>query len=222
MKTDSIKAQIKKEWKKEEKNLYLPKALPVVIEVPSMNFFVIEGQGNPNDAHFSACIEALFGASYAVRMSYKGAVVPEGYHEYTVYPLEGVWDLTEVGKEKMEAIGSHGVVDLKDELVFKLMIRQPEFLTPELAAQFLDQTAKKKKNLLTQQIRFEQIEEGLCVQMLHEGPYDDEPASFARMEAFARSQGLTRLEKTHREIYLSDERKTAPEKLKTVLRFRVE
>ncbi len=224
----------KREWKKEEKALYLPKKNPEIIEVPPLNFFVLEGQGNPNSPFFAECIEALYGASYAVRMSNKGKVIPEGYYEYTVYPLEGVWDLTEEGKAKQaaqlaeveaEAGGlkrKKDVSSLKDEFVFKLMIRQPDFLTPELGAAFIQEAAKKKKNPLIEKIYFTTVEEGKCIQILHEGSYDSEPESFEKMEIFAEEKGLRRMLKTHREIYLSDARKTSPEALKTVLRFQVE
>lgn len=222
------------EWKKAEKALYLPKPTPEVVEIPRFNFFVLEGQGNPNSPFFSECIEALYGASYGVRMSNKGKLVPVGYYEYTVYPLEGVWDLTEAGKEKQaeyrrkgkeEGLDGKAMKDvsfLKDEFVFKLMIRQPDFLTPELAATFLQEAAKKKKNPLIEQIYFIGIEEGKCIQMLHQGSYDSEPESFEKMEAFGAARGLKRKAQGHREIYLSDARKILPEFLKTVLRFQVE
>ncbi len=225
---------VKREWKKDEKGLYLPKSIPTIIEVPSLNYFVLEGQGNPNSPFFAACIEALYGASYGVRMSHKGANVPEGYYEYTVYPLEGVWDLTEAGKLKqaewMAKTEKEGrdpsekkdVSFLKDEFIFKLMIRQPDFLTEELATVFIQAAAKKKKNPLIEKIYFTTICEGKCIQMLHEGSYDTEPESFEKMEIFAAEKGLRRVVKTHREIYLSDARKTAPESLKTVLRFQAE
>lgn len=234
----SANQNTKREWKKEEKSLYLPKTEPVVVEVPEMAFFVLEGQGNPNSLYFADCIEALYGAAYAVRMSHKGKEVPEGYYEYTVYPLEGVWDLTEAGRAKQAEVaikegqsgaagiegqsGAKDVSALKDEFVFQLMIRQPDFLTETLATQLLEDAYKKKKNPLTLQIRFEKIREGKCIQMLHEGSYDTEPASFQKMEAFAAAQGLKRKFMTHREIYLSDARKTKPEALKTVLRFQAE
>lgn len=224
----------KREWKKEDKGLYLPKGVPTVIEVPSLNFFVLEGQGNPNSPFFAECIEALYGASYAVRMSHKGKNIPEGYYEYTVYPLEGVWDLTEVGrvkqaqwqekaeKEGLDTKAQKDVTFLKDEFLFKLMIRQPDFLTPELGAAFVQEAAKKKKNTLIEKVYFTAYTEGKCIQMLHEGSYDSEPESFGKMEAFATEMGLKRRSKRHREIYLSDARKTSSEFLKTVLRFEVE
>ena len=234
VKVEKLVKATKREWKKEEKVLYLPKKTPEIIEVPPLNFFVLEGQGNPNSPFFAECIEALYGTSYAVRMSNKGKVIPEGYYEYTVYPLEGVWDLTEEGKAKQAAQlakaeteggglkGKKDVTSLKDEFVFKLMIRQPDFLTPELGAAFIQEGAKKKKNPLIEKIYFATICEGKCIQILHEGSFDSEPESFEKMAVFAAEKGLKRMLKTHREIYLSDARKTAAESLKTVLRFQVE
>ncbi|MDC7224639.1 MAG: GyrI-like domain-containing protein [Spirochaetales bacterium] len=207
---------MKYEWRKEEKGLYLPKAIPTEVRVPEMGFFCVEGAGNPNGEAFGEYIQALYSLAYGVRMSGKGGTAPEGFFEYTVYPLEGVWGLTEKGRAEYD--GSLN----KDELAFTLMIRQPDFVTADYAAELCERTKKKKPHPLLEKVRFERREEGRCVQMLHLGPYDEEPASFERMEEFCRAEGLVRQGKVHREIYLSDVRKTAPEKLKTVLRFSVE
>jgi len=206
---------MKHEWKKHEKGLYLPKNKPEIIEVPAFNFFSIEGEGNPNDDAFGEYIGVLYSLSYAVRMSYKKDYVPEGYFDYTVYPLEGVWDIKAEARQKF-----NGVLN-KNDLVFNLMIRQPSFVTEEFAAFIIEVAKKNKPHDLLSQISFETIEEGKCIQMLHLGSYDDEPASFELMEKFASEQGLGRESKVHREIYITDARKTAPEKLKTVLRFQV-
>jgi hypothetical protein len=205
---------MKYEWKKEEKQLYLPKNKPELIEVPSMKFFMIDGKGNPNDEAFAEVIGVLYSLSYGVKMMPKSGITPEGYFDYTVFPLEGVWDLEEEARtaEKLD----------KDKLIYTLMIRQPGFVTEELAKIVIENTKKKKPHELLQKVRYESIEEGLCVQMMHIGSYDDEPASFAMMEEFCRSNSLIRKSMVHREIYISDFRKTEPEKLKTVLRFSVE
>jgi hypothetical protein len=205
---------MKYEWKKEEKQLYLPKNKPEVIEVPSMKFFMLAGKGNPNEIAFAEVIGVLYSLSYAVKMMPKSGITPEGYFDYTVFPLEGVWDLEEEARaaEKLD----------KDKLIYTLMIRQPCFVTEELAQAVIESTKKKKPHDLLRNVRFESIENGLCVQMMHIGSYDDEPASFRLMEEFCNSNGLKRIEKIHREIYISDFRKTQPEKLKTVLRFSVE
>lgn len=204
---------MKYEWRKQDKSLYLSKSKPEVIDVPAMNYFMIDGKGNPNDPSFSDYIEALYSLSYAVRMSYKSEIVPEGYYEYTVFPLEGIWDLAEEARDKE-------FLD-KNKLIYTLMIRQPEFVTEKLARDIIERVKIKKSNKLLDKVKFNSIHEGLCVQMMHIGSYDDEPKSFRIMEEYCMANGLIRKEKTHREIYISDFRKTQPEKLKTVLRFKV-
>lgn len=202
-----------KDWKKDEKQYYLPKAKPEAITVPKFKFFSIAGKGNPNDAFFVDYVKVLYLTSYGVRMSYKGDYVPKGYTTYKVYPLEGVWDISEEAKKL-------GIKKLdKNTLVFNLMIRQPDFVTKEYFVGLIKLLKEKKPHKLLDQVKFEEIEEGLCIQMLHLGSYDDETQSFDLMESFCKEQGLQRKKRTHREIYLSDARKVAPSKLKTVLRF---
>jgi hypothetical protein len=207
---------MKHEWRKAEKQFYAPQTKPEKVVVPAFRFFTIRGKGNPNSPEFGDYIQALYAVSYAVRMSPKRDAAPPGYFEYTVYPLEGVWDITEEARENFS-----GTIN-KDDLVFTLMIRQPDFVEPEFAEQMLQFAKEKKKLPLLEQVQFEQIKEGPCIQMLHLGSYDDEPATFAQMEAFATENGWGRKSKIHREIYLTDARKVAPEKLKTVLRFQLE
>lgn len=204
------------EWKKSEKHIYLPPEKPGLIHVPSFRFFTIEGSGDPNDDTFAEYIGVLYSLAYAVKMSPKKGMAPEGYAGYTVYPLEGVWDLTPEGRK-----APNGRFDKKD-IVFKLMIRQPDFVEEGFAMEIIRWVKKNKPNQLIDQVKFEQIEEGDCIQMLHKGSYDDEPAGFSRMEAYAGQLNYRRKSKVHREIYLSDARKVAPEKLRTVLRFMVE
>ncbi len=206
---------MKHEWKKHEKQFYLPKAKPEFIKIPAFNFFSITGQGNPNDAFFADYIGVLYSLAYGVKMSPKADIAPPTYFEYAVYPLEGVWDITDEAKKKHT-----GKLD-KDTLVFNLMIRQPDFVTPDFAREIIERTKNKKPNPLLDQVVFETIEESECVQMLHAGSYDNEPASFAQMENFCAENNLQRQSKLHREIYLSDARRVAPEKLRTVLRFKV-
>lgn len=206
---------MKHEWRKAEKGLYLPKNHPIHILVPEMKFFTIQGKGNPNDPAFENYVAALYALSYAVRMSYKKGLAPDGYFEYTVYPLEGVWDISEEAKVK-----NSGTLD-KDELVFTLMIRQPDFVDKPFFEKMLVLTRQNKPIPLLDKVKFESLNEGDCVQMMHLGTYDDEPATFAKMEDWALENGWKRLSKIHREIYLADPRKTDPEKLKTVLRFQV-
>ena len=211
----SSKPSSKHEWRKHEKQFYLPKNAPEIIDVPEFGFYTISGSGNPNSEEFPDYIQALYAASYAVRMSPKNDMAPLGYYDYTVYPLEGVWDLSEKGRRNYK-----GVID-KDELVFTLMIRQPDFLGNEDALRILDWVREIKDIKLLDEVKFQRIEEGLCIQMMHLGSYDKEPESFERMEQFSEKEGLIRLSKVHREIYLSDARKVVPDKLKTILRFQL-
>jgi len=200
------------DYKKEFKQFYMPKTVPELVDVPNMMFFMVDGSGDPNGEEFTRAIEALYSLSYAVRMSYKSEDVPEGYYEYTVFPLEGVWDLIDRTKPPTD----------KSNLKYTMMIRQPDFVTEQWFQRFLEQTKRKKPNRFLEKVRFESLEEGICCQMMHIGSFDDEPISFARMEAYCEENGFTRVSKIHREIYLSDLRRTKMEKLKTVLRFHVE
>src|SRR5690554_3940250 len=133
-------------------------------------------------------------------MSYKSDDVPDGYYEYTVFPLEGVWDLLDYTKPATD----------KSNFKYTIMIRQPDFMTEPLFARFMEQTKKKKPNDYLEHVRFEHAEDGLSCQMMHLGSFDDEPKSFARMEAYCEEHGYIRTSKIHREIYLSDPRKTEP------------
>jgi hypothetical protein len=205
---------MKYEWKKNDKVLYVPKNQPEVITIPPMKFFMLNGKGNPNNESFSEAVGVLYSLSYGIKMMPKKGTTPEGYFEYTVFPLEGVWDLAE------EARGLE-VLD-KDSLVYTIMIRQPDFVTDELAQSVIESTRLKKPHPLLENVQFGSIEDGLSVQMLHIGPYDTETESFNKMEAFCKDNDLRRVSKIHREIYITDFRKTAPEKLKTVLRFKAE
>ncbi len=207
----------KHEWRKAEKQLYIPKTKPEILDIPTLKFAVISGQGNPNSPFFGEYIGALYAVSYAIKMTLiKLDDQPEGYQDYTVYPLEGVWDITEEAKKiKSDVLN-------KDDLVFDLMIRQPDFVSDEFFDDMLTFAKSKNDNPLLDQVMFTCITEGKSVQMMHIGSYDDEPESFQQMEKFADDNNLIRKSKIHREIYLSDFRKVAPEKLKTVLRFGVE
>lgn len=204
---------MKHEWRKKEKEYYVPKEKPQLVEIPEFSFFTLEGQGNPNSEGFAEVIGVLYSLSYAIRMMPKNGVIPEGYYEYTVYPLEGIWDLTEKGR-KEESLN-------KDELIYKLMIRQPEFVTEEIVNNALEIVKKKKPHPLLEKVKFEKIKDGLSVQMLHVGAYDDEPKTFDIMKKFIEENSLEIETLVHREIYLSDFRKIEAEKLKTVLRYRV-
>lgn len=207
---------IKHEWRKHEKQLYLPKNKPEIVDVPELKFLTLRGEGSPDTEAFNAVVVALYSLSYGIKMQCKQRdIKPAGYGDYTVYPLEGIWDINEKARENFT-----GVVN-KEDFVYQMMIRQPDFVDDELFAEILATVKKKKPNPLLDDVVFESITEGKCIQMLHLGKFSDEPISFALMEAFAEEQGLIRESKVHREIYLSDIRKVAPEKLKTVLRFKL-
>lgn len=207
---------MKHEWRKHEKEIYGVKLEPQEILVPKFKFYTIKGFGNPNHPAFSEFIGALYSLSYAIKMAPKKGLVPEGYYDYSVYPLEGVWDLIDTSKYHPDK-----PID-KDNLKFTLMIRQPDFVTEMFAHEILESVKIKKPHRLLEEVKFEIMEEGHCVQILHLGSYDDEPATFKKMEEFCGTRKLNRKSKIHREIYLSDARKVAPEKLKTILRFQVE
>ena len=206
---------MKYEWRKNEKNFYLPKATPELIKIPSFNFFAIDGKGNPNDDFFSEYIGVLYSLSYAVKMSPKSRIYSKNYFEYTVYPLEGIWDISEKAKKSKSS-----TLD-KNEFIFTLMIRQPDFVTKDYSREIINKTKKKKPHELLDSVNFTSLEEGECVQLMHTGSYDNEPLSFKIMEEYCEKNNLIRESKRHREIYLSDVRKVPAEKLKTVLRFKI-
>lgn len=202
----------KLDYKREYKNLYVPKKTPVIVTVPSIAFIMIEGYGDPNEEQFALATAALYSFSYAVKMSYKSDNVPTAYYDYTVFPLEGEWDLMDKTLPPTD----------KSNFKYKIMIRQPEFLTADLFQRFISETKKKKPSIYLDKIEYGTISEGLCCQMLHIGSYDNEPTSFGMMDEFCKANGYKRISLKHREIYLSDPRKTEPHKLKTVLRYQVE
>ena len=204
---------MKYEWRKQEKNLYIPKQKPELITVPEQKFLMIKGTGNPNNEEFSEKIGVIYSLAYAIRMMPKQGYTPEGYFEYTVYPLEGVWDLTEEGR-KLDTLN-------KDELIYTIMIRQPDFVTKEVVDKAFENVRKKKPHPLLDEVTFGTIKDGLSVQILHVGSYDNEPGSFDIMKKFIEENNLERASMIHREIYLSDFRKVEAEKLKTVLRYKV-
>lgn len=190
------------------------KKTPVILDIPPLPFIMVDGQGDPNTSQdFADAIEALYGFSYTLKFLPKKAPAPQGYFEYKVSALEGLWDMPP---------GVDYTLANKDKFIWTAMILQPAFLTPELFKEVLELLKKKKNPAAAGKLRLQTFGEGCCCQMLHIGPYDSEPATFEKMLAFAQEQGYRRTEKSHHEIYMSDFRKTAPEKLKTLLRFRVE
>ncbi|TWH57283.1 hypothetical protein DesLBE_1551 [Desulfitobacterium sp. LBE] len=206
----------KLDYKKAYKDLYLPKSKPMLIEVPPMNFIMVDGQGDPNPegGEYQQAVELLYAITYTIKMSKLSGSRPAGYIEYVVPPLEGLWWCR----------GSAFDLQDRESWLWTSMIRQPEFVTEEVFQWAAAECQRKKPGLDVAKVRFEKFSEGLCVQMMHLGPFADEPASLERMKAFMEQNELvdmTGAERKHHEIYLSDPRKTSPEKLKTVLRHPV-
>lgn len=201
------------DFKKEYKELYAPKKGPSIVEVPPMHFVAVRGSGDPNDAEgaYQRAISVLYAISYTIKMSKKGSRQIDGYVDFVVPPLEGFW--WQDGVEGADY--SH-----KEAFNWISVIRLPDFVTRE-DFDWAVQEATKKKKVDCSVAEYLTIEEGLCVQCLHIGSYDDEPATVEAMHAYARECGyaidLTQ-ERRHHEIYLSDARKVAPDKLKTIIR----
>lgn len=201
------------DFKKEYKALYMPKNRPDIVTVPKANYIAVRGQGDPNEAdgQYQRAIGVLYAVAYTLKMSHKTEHKIEGFFEYVVPPLEGFW--WQDGVER---------VDYTDKSTFHWIsvLRLPDFVT-KADFDWAVETAEKKKKLDCSSAEFMTIEEGLCVQMMHSGSYDDEPETVAAMDAFLEEQGYVNdLSDTrrHHEIYLSDARKVAPEKRKTVIR----
>ena len=205
-------AAAKYEWRKTEKEFYLAKAVPAVIDVPPMNYFVVDGAGSPDSEEFQAVVGLLYTLSYTIRMMPKSGWTPPDYQEYTVFPLEGLWRMDS------DAWRPGSELD-KSKLRYRLMIRQPWFVTRDVVERARASALRKVSAEMLERASFETMTDGLSVQMLHVGPYDTEPETFAAMNEFMREHGLSRTEQVHREIYLSDPRRVAPEKNRTTLRF---
>ena len=204
------------DYKKEYKEYYLPKNKPQIVDIPIMNFIAVRGKGDPNEegGEYKQALELLYGIAYTIKMSKKTDYRIEGYFDYVVPPLEGFWE--QEGKVGID-------YSRKSDLKWTAMIRVPDFVTKDDFDWAVAQAAEKKK-LDFSKVEFITVEEGLCVQCMHMGAYDDEPATVALMDSYAESMGYKidiNPQRQHHEIYLSDPRKTAPEKLKTVIRHPV-
>lgn len=208
----------KLDYKKEYKDLYQPKTKPSIIEVPEMIFIAIDGKGDPNtSSEYKEALEILYGLSFTIKMSKMSGTQPEGYFEYVVPPLEGLWYVDDA------KFDGTNITD-KSRFCWTSMIRQPEFVTENVFENARNILAKKKRELDLSKARLIKMTEGLCVQIMHKGAYDDEPESIAKMREFAEKCGYTEdISDTrfHHEIYLSDPRRCAPENLKTVIRHPV-
>ena len=203
---------MKYEWRKGEKGLYGAKQKPELVEVPSQQFIVIEGEGNPNEADFSERVSALYSLAYSIKMLFKSMMKDEAgdkVTDFTVYPLEGIW-------KKAAGEGFD-----KSQLRYQLMIQQPNVIDQDIFAAALENVRKKKPNSFYDDICLQRLPEERAIQVLHVGSYDSEPASFEKMDELAISLGLERCDQVHREIYLSNKNRTPEEKLKTILRYSV-
>ena len=207
----------KHEWRKKEKAVYLPTLQPTFIDVPTFKFISLRGACSPDEPLFAEVVGTLYSNAYTIKMQLKAnpSQQPNGYNDYTVYPLEGVWDINNAAKKTFT-----GTIN-KADLSYQMLLRQPDFVSVDIYQQMLELVNHKKHNPLFDQVVFDTVNEGRCIQMLHIGPFENEPESFAKMETFGEEQGYERKSKLHREIYLSDPRRTAQEKLKTVLRYQL-
>ncbi len=201
------------DFKKVYKEFYMPKNKPGIVSVPSMNYIAVRGQGDPNqeDGEYKQSIGLLYGIAFTIKMSRKGSHQIDGYFDYVVPPLEGFW-----WQDGVAGIDySH-----KEDFKWISVIRLPDFVTrADFEWAVREATTKKKTDF--SKVEFMTYEEGLCVQCIHIGSYDDEPATVSLMHAYMEQEGYVldiTDQRLHHEIYLSDARKVAPEKLKTVIR----
>ena len=201
------------DYKKEYKEFYMPKNKPSIVEIPKMNYIAVRGKGNPNDeeGEYKKTIGLLYGIAFTIKMSYKGTHKIDGYFEYVVPPLEGFW--WQYGRVGID-------YNQKEELNFISIIRLPDFVTKKDFDWAIEEATKKKKQDFSK-VEFLTYDEGICVQCMHVGSYDNEPATVELMHKYMEENGYV-LDITdkrfHHEIYLSDPRKCDENKLKTVIR----
>ena len=201
------------DFKKEYREYYMPKNKPGIVTVPSMNYIAVRGSGDPNTegGDYKAAIGLLYAIAFTIKMSKKGSHRIKGYFDYVVPPLEGFW-----WQDGIKGIDyAH-----KENFHWISVIRLPDFVTENDFRWAVEEATKKKKQDFSK-VEFLTIEEGLCVQCMHTGPYDDEPATVSTMHEFLQQQGYEldiTDKRLHHEIYLSDARRVAPEKLRTVIR----
>lgn len=206
----------KLDYKKKFKELYQPSSKPSVVNVPEMIFLAVDGSGDPNTCgEYKNSIEILYAMSFTIKMSKMNNTQPEGYFEYVVPPLEGLW-------YQENTVGID--YSRKDDFKWISMIRQPEFVTEEVFENAKESVIKKKPHLDLSKVRYMKYTEGLCIQLMHIGAYDNEPESIKKLEVFAEENGYAEdfsNGRFHHEIYLSDPRKCASQRLKTVIRHPV-
>lgn len=209
MKSDKL------DYKKEYKDLYQPGMQPALTEVPPMTFLMADGRGAPGGEAYQAAMQALYSITFTIKMSKMSGNQPAGYFEYVVPPLEGLW---------WSKDGTLDWAGPKESWYWTSMLRQPEFVTQAVFDWAVTECRRKKPELSVETVRLERFREGLCVQAMHLGPYDQETKTIGKIEAYMEENALENLTGNvykHHEIYLSDPRRTAAEKLKTVLRLPV-
>lgn len=201
------------DYKKEYRSFYLPGNKPEIVDVPQMNFIAVKGSGDPNpeDSEYKKAVGLLYGVAYTIKMSKKTDHRMEGYFDFVVPPLEGLWWQNE-----------NGLMDYshKENFNWISLIRIPDFVSREEFDWAIREASQKKKQDFSK-VEYFSFTEGLCVQCMHNGPYEDEPATVDLMDNFIETQGYENDfsgNRRHHEIYLSDPRKTTPDKLKTVIR----
>lgn len=201
------------DFKKTQKQYYKPKTKPEIINIPQMNFIYVEGQGNPGDPNgtYTEAIGLIYQIAYTLKMGLKKGNQIKGYFDYVVCPLEGLWEIKGLkGYDKTR----------KDEFVWTSMMRVPDFITKDIFDQAIKEATQKKQTDFSK-VKYQTFKEGLVVQMMHIGPYDDEIYSVDIMDQYIKDMGYVldfNETRKHHEIYLSDPRRTQPEKLKTILR----
>ena len=201
------------DFKKEYKEFYMPKNKPEIVNVPTANYIAVRGKGNPNtpDGEYQQAISVLYAVAYTLKMSYKTDYKIKGFFEYVVPPLEGFW-----WQENVSGVDYGN----KDSFNWISVIRLPDFITKK-DFEWAVENASKKKKLDCSKAEFITIDEGLCVQIMHIGSFDNEPESVAIMDAFLEENGYENdinEKRLHHEIYMADARKVAPEKWKTIIR----
>ncbi|MFQ7473156.1 MAG: GyrI-like domain-containing protein [Anaerovoracaceae bacterium] len=205
------------DYKKEYKEFYMPKKTPAIIKIPKMNYIAVRGKGNPNDeiGEYKKSIEILYAIAYTLKMSYKGDHKIDGFFQYVVPPLEGLW--------WQEGSGNSIDCNNKEDMKFISIIRMPDFVSEKDFKWALEEASLKKKQDFSK-AEFLPYDEGICVQCMHIGSYDDEPETISLMNKFAAEAGyetdITDV-RFHHEIYLSDPRRCDESRLKTVIRHPV-
>ena len=212
------------DYKKEYKDLYMPKPTPVLYEIPEMKFVSVQGYGDPNEENgaYHDALQLLYGISFTIKMSPKNAVNIDGYFPYTVPPLEGLWWMLDQSMPNFDSTST------KKDFQWISMIRLPEFVTEDVFHWACEQFQKKHPEVDISKASYMVLHEGLCAQMMHLGSYDQEAITIQQLHTFIQQQGYvcdydgfysTNQHRRHHEIYLSDPRRSKPENLKTVIRL---